>query len=119
MRKQANSEAEQKIKLKKEMQILEKFMEDIMAVFRLTEEKLDFNKKVLSEREQANKNTRIFLKSGNASSRTWYEQTRKTSKIVKRRSTGLTILTLNFTNSLQKRIKSFQKNTSVSKREIK
>ena len=58
----ANNQAEQKIKLEKEMQILEKCMEDMKAVFRLNEEKLDFNKKVLNEREKANENHKKNLK---------------------------------------------------------
>jgi len=53
----ANLQAEQKIKLEKEMQILEKCMEDMRAVYRLNEEKLDFNHKVLSEREAVNNKT--------------------------------------------------------------
>lgn len=48
--KDANDQAEQKIKLEKEMQILEKCMEDMKAVYRLNEEKLEFNHKVLKER---------------------------------------------------------------------
>lgn len=39
------------------MQILEKCMEDMKAVYRLNEEKLEFNKKVLMERETVNKTT--------------------------------------------------------------
>lgn len=50
----ANNQAEQKIKLEKEMQILEKCMEDMKAVFRLNEEKLEFNKKVLNDRQKVN-----------------------------------------------------------------
>ena len=53
----ANNQAEQKIKLEKEMQILEKCMEDMKAVYRLNEEKLEFNYKVLKEREKVNLNT--------------------------------------------------------------
>jgi dynein regulatory complex protein 1 len=44
------------------MQILEKCMEDMKAVFRLNEEKLDFNKKVLHEREKANTDHKKNLK---------------------------------------------------------
>jgi len=51
----ANNQAEQKIKLEKEMQILEKCMEDMKAVYRLNEEKLEFNTKVLGERSAVNK----------------------------------------------------------------
>lgn len=51
----ANDQAEQKIKLEKEMQILQKCMEDMKAVYRLNEEKLEFNYRVLKEREKVNK----------------------------------------------------------------
>eukprot|EP00347_Sterkiella_histriomuscorum_P015059 403358464 len=60
--KDANDQAEQKIKLEKEMQILEKCMEDMKAVYRLNEEKLEFNHKVLKEREKVNSNTISGLK---------------------------------------------------------
>jgi dynein regulatory complex protein 1 len=58
----ANNQAEQKIKLEKEMQILEKCMEDMKAVYRLNEEKLDFNTKVLLERSSVNSKTSKMLK---------------------------------------------------------
>ena len=58
----ANDQNEQKIKLEKEMQILQKCMEDMKAVFKLNEEKLDFNHKVLFEREKVNKTTIESLK---------------------------------------------------------
>lgn len=44
------------------MQILEKCMEDMKAVYRLNEEKLDFNTKVLTERATVNKKTKDVLK---------------------------------------------------------
>jgi dynein regulatory complex protein 1 len=44
------------------MQILEKCMEDMKAVYRLNEEKLEFNKKVLIERETVNTTTQKQLK---------------------------------------------------------
>jgi len=44
------------------MQILEKCMEDMKAVYRLNEEKLEFNKKVLQEREMVNKTTKAQLR---------------------------------------------------------
>lgn len=44
------------------MQILEKCMEDMKAVYRLNEEKLEFNHKVLKEREKVNNNTINSLK---------------------------------------------------------
>lgn len=58
----ANDQAEQKIKLEKEMQILQMCMEDMKAVYRLNEEKLDFNHKVLADREKVNKITLDNLK---------------------------------------------------------
>lgn len=44
------------------MQTLQKCMEDMKAVYRLNEEKLDFNHKVLKDREAVNKNTIEVLK---------------------------------------------------------
>ena len=44
------------------MQILEKCMEDMKAVYRLNEEKLEFNTKVLSERSAVNKKSQDQLK---------------------------------------------------------
>jgi dynein regulatory complex protein 1 len=44
------------------MQILEKCMEDMKAVYRLNEEKLEFNTKVLSERSAVNKKSQDMLK---------------------------------------------------------
>ena len=67
--KDANDQAEQKIKLEKEMQILEKCMEDMKAVYRLNAEKLEFNHKVLKEREKVNSNTIAGLKNKDRRSR--------------------------------------------------
>ena len=50
MSQDANKQAEQKIKLETEMQILEKCMEDMKAVYKLNQEKLNFNYDVLNER---------------------------------------------------------------------
>lgn len=50
MSQDANRQAEQKIKLETEMQILEKCMEDMKAVYKLNQEKLEFNYNVLNER---------------------------------------------------------------------
>jgi len=58
----ANDQAEQKIKLEKEMQVLQRCMEDMKAVYKLNEEKLEFNHKVLSDREKVNKSTLESLK---------------------------------------------------------
>ena len=44
------------------MQILQKCMEDMKAVYRLNEEKLDFNQKVLNDREKVNQSTLASLK---------------------------------------------------------
>ena len=52
MSQDANKQAEQKIKLETEMQILEKCMEDMKAVYKLNQEKLGFNYEVLNERQQ-------------------------------------------------------------------
>ena len=51
MSQDANKQAEQKIKLETEMQILEKCMEDMKAVYKLNQEKLGFNFDVLHERQ--------------------------------------------------------------------
>ena len=55
MSQDANKQNEQKIKLETEMQILEKCMEDMKAIYTLNEEKLKFNYEVLFEREGVNK----------------------------------------------------------------
>lgn len=60
--KDANDQADQKIQLEKEMQTLEKCMEDMKAIFKLNDEKLKFNFKVLREREKVNKQTGESLK---------------------------------------------------------
>jgi len=44
------------------MQILEKCMEDMKAVYRLNEEKLDFNYKVLTDRQLVNDKHQRALK---------------------------------------------------------
>ena len=44
------------------MQILQKCMEDMKAVYKLNQEKLDFNHKVLQERESVNTKTIKNLK---------------------------------------------------------
>lgn len=61
----ANQQAEQKIKLEKEMQILEKCMEDMKAVYLLNAEKLDFNSKVLTDKKQTNEQEKEKLKQKN------------------------------------------------------
>jgi dynein regulatory complex protein 1 len=44
------------------MQTLEKCMEDMKAIFKLNDEKLKFNFKVLKEREKVNKQTKDSLR---------------------------------------------------------
>jgi len=63
MSQDANKQAEQKIKLETEMQILEKCMEDMKAVYRLNQEKLGFNYDVLNERQQVFQKQKKGLKS--------------------------------------------------------
>ena len=62
MRQDANKQAEQKIKLETEMQILERCMEDMKAVYKLNQEKLGFNYEVLAERQQVFNKQRKGLK---------------------------------------------------------
>ncbi len=59
--KDANDQADQKIQLEKEMQTLEKCMEDMKAIFKLNDEKLKFNYTVLRQREKVNKTTADHL----------------------------------------------------------
>ena len=63
MSQDANKQAEQKIKLETEMQILEKCMEDMKAVYKLNQEKLNFNYDVLNERQQVFTKQKKGLKS--------------------------------------------------------
>jgi dynein regulatry complex protein 1 len=58
---EANDQQEQKIKLENELQTLQKCMEDMKAVYKLNEEKLDFNLRVLKEREDHNKQTKTNM----------------------------------------------------------
>ena len=58
----ANDQAIQKIQLEKEMQILQSCMEDMNAVYKLNEEKLEFNHKVLADRDKSNRNVQESLK---------------------------------------------------------
>lgn len=58
----ANDQAKQKIQLEKEMQILQSCMEDMKAVYKLNEEKLEFNHKVLQDRQIVNGNVNESLR---------------------------------------------------------
>ena len=49
---QADTHASTKIRLEKEMQTLQKCMEEMKAVYNLNQEKLDFNFKVLKDKKQ-------------------------------------------------------------------
>jgi dynein regulatory complex protein 1 len=44
------------------MQTLEKCMEDMKAIFKLNDEKLQFNYRVLTERQRVNETTKTTLK---------------------------------------------------------
>jgi dynein regulatry complex protein 1 len=101
--KDANDQAEQKIKLEKEMQILEKCMEDMKAVYRLNEEKLEFNYKVLKEREKVNSNTITSLKA----------KERRNKDILR------TVSSLTTIRSSQSNLRSYKINSSASRRVMK
>lgn len=58
----ANEQVDQKIQLEKEMQTLEKCMEDMKAIFKLNDEKLKFNYSVLKQREKVNEATAKSLR---------------------------------------------------------
>ncbi len=114
--KDANDQAEQKIKLEKEMQILEKCMEDMKAVYRLNEEKLEFNHKVLKEREKVNNNTINSLKTKERRNkdilRTVKEKFDKQSKDFQKENIKLTDDYKKFTKQfkeLQNKFKRFEK----------
>lgn len=114
--KDANDQAEQKIKLEKEMQILEKCMEDMKAVYRLNEEKLEFNHKVLKERQKVNSNTINGLKNKDRRNRdilrTVKEKFEAQSKIYLRENVKLTEDYKKFTKQfkeLQNKFKRFEK----------
>ena len=62
MSQDANKQAEQKIKLETEMQILENCMEDMKAVYKLNEEKLYFNLIVLRQRSTVLTKTKKHMK---------------------------------------------------------
>ena len=62
MSQDANKQAEQKIKLETEMQILENCMEDMKAVYKLNEEKLYFNLIVLRQRSSVLTKTKKSMK---------------------------------------------------------
>lgn len=63
------------------MQILEKCMEDMKAVYRLNEEKLDFNTKVLQERASVNKKTEDVLKTRERKFREIVRQVKRNYKV--------------------------------------
>ena len=98
------------------MQILEKCMEDMKAVYRLNEEKLEFNHKVLKEREKVNSNTINGLKTKERRNkdilRTVKEKFEKQSKDFQRENIKLTEDYKKFTKQfkeLQNKFKRFEK----------
>jgi dynein regulatory complex protein 1 len=98
------------------MQILEKCMEDMKAVYRLNEEKLEFNHKVLKEREKVNSNTINGLKAKERRNkeikRTVMEKFEKQSKDFQKENIKLTEDYKKFTKQfkeLQNKFKRFEK----------
>ncbi len=98
------------------MQILEKCMEDMKAVYRLNEEKLEFNHKVLKEREKVNSNTITSLKAKDRRNkdilRTVKEKFERQSKDFQRENIKLTEDYKKFTKQfkeLQNKFKRFEK----------
>ena len=98
------------------MQILEKCMEDMKAVYRLNEEKLEFNHKVLKEREKVNNNTINSLKTKERRNkdilRTVKEKFERQSKDFQRENIKLTDDYKKFTKQfkeLQNKFKRFEK----------
>lgn len=98
------------------MQILEKCMEDMKAVYRLNEEKLEFNHKVLREREKVNSNTITGLKNKDRRNkdilRTVKEKFEAQSKMYQKENVKLTEDYKKFTKQfkeLQNKFKRFEK----------
>ena len=98
------------------MQILEKCMEDMKGVYRLNEEKLEFNLKVLKEREKVNNNTVASLKAKERRNkdilRTVKEKFERQSKEYQRENIKLTDDYKKFTKQfkeLQNKFKRFEK----------
>lgn len=121
----ANAQAQSKIDLEKEMQILEKCMEDMKAVYKLNEEKLNFNHRVLQEKIRVNENT---LKSNKDKERKARENKRaviirynKEQKKAQKANKDLTIqykkLTKQFTD-LQTKFENFCKADEVRIKEV-
>lgn len=116
MSQDANKQAEQKIKLETEMQILEKCMEDMKAVYKLNQEKLGFNYDVLNERQQVylkqKKGLRQKLQKDNQRLRDELEIFKVQQAEAKRLNSSYTREYKWFTNEfikLQKRFEKFEK----------
>ncbi len=116
MSQDANKQAEQKIKLETEMQILEKCMEDMKAVYKLNQEKLGFNYDVLNERQQVylkqKKGLRQKLQKDNQRLRDELEIFKVQQAEAKRLNSSYTKEYKWFTNEfikLQKRFEKFEK----------
>lgn len=113
---EANDQQEQKIKLENELQTLQKCMEDMKAVYKLNEEKLDFNLRVLKEREDHNKETKTRM---NKKLNDLKEKKRNLISEYKRENTRLKNKNIELTNSykritlqfkeLQKKFRRFKK----------
>lgn len=116
MSQDANKQAEQKIKLETEMQILEKCMEDMKAVYKLNQEKLGFNYEVLNERQQVfnkqKKGLKFRMQKDAARLRTQQTEFSQQQKMAKSLNTQWTKDYKFFTNEfikLQKRFEKFEK----------
>ncbi|CAI2360760.1 unnamed protein product [Moneuplotes crassus] len=114
---EANDQQESKIKLENELQTLQKCMEDMKAVYKLNEEKLDFNLRVLKEREDHNKTNKTNM---NKRLNKLKNRKRKLEKDYKKENTKLKNKNIELTNSykritlqfkeLQKKFRRFKKN---------
>ena len=123
--KDANDQAEQKRKLETEMQVLEQCMEDMKAVYKLNEEKLDFNLKVLKERKLVNEGTIKSLTLKQRRSRDTLSKAKKRfedqSKEFKKKNIKLTEDYKEFTRKfkeLQEKFKRFEKSDQIRFNEI-
>jgi dynein regulatory complex protein 1 len=123
--KDANDQAEQKRKLETEMQVLEQCMEDMKAVYKLNEEKLDFNLRVLKERKSLNDGTIKNLTLKQRKSRDTLSRAKKKfetqSMEAKKKNIQYTEAYKEFTRKfkeLQEKFKRFEKSDQIRFNEI-
>ena len=125
MSQDANNQGKQKIQLETEMQILEKCMEDMKAVYKLNYEKLGFNYNVLNERQQVfikqRKGLRFKLQRDRERLGDQLKTFKQQQDEAKKLNTHLTREYKIFTNEfikLQKRFEKFEKADSKRIKEI-